>query len=392
VKVLWASNSYWESPFQVGANHLARRFVERGWEAAFLSEPVSPWHLMGRPGPTTASRLKDWLRGGGWDETRRLWHYSPLSLLPPQNLPFLRSKAVLDSWESLSVPRASSLVRRHGFDRVDLLVVDTAVQHVWTRVVRADKTVFRVTDRFSRFAKATPALLEKERELARAADLVVYTAKDLEKDVSALGAKRALYLPNGVDYGHFQGKVPEPPEYAAIPRPRVVYAGALDKWFNAGWVLSAAMRLPNVSFVVIGPLGNAVGPLKGRPNIHLLGAEPHAALPAYLRHADAGMIPFDVPGSGELLHAVNPLKLYEYLACGLPVVASSWRELRRIKSPAHLVGDGEGFVRALSECLKERGGSDARRRFAARHDWSEKADLLLRKLGFPTSVGGGLRT
>ncbi len=382
MKVFWASNTYWESPFQVGANHLARRLVERGWEAAFLSEPVSPWHLLGRGGPTTTDRLRDWARGGAWDETGRLWHYSPLTLSPPQNLPLLRSKGVLESWESFSWPRASKKARQKGFGRVDLLVVDTPTQHVWTRGVEARKTVFRVTDRFRRFAKATPALVEMEARLAREADLVVYTAQDLEPDVKALGVKRTLYLPNGVDYARFQKEVPEPPDYASIPRPRVVYAGALEKWFDASWVFQAARKLPKVSFVVIGPPGPAVESLKGLPNVSLLGAKPHALLPAYLRHADAGMIPFDVAGSGELLHAVNPIKLYEYLACGLPVVSASWRELRRLKSPAWLVEDGAGFTRALSACLRERGGASERRRFAAKHDWSHKADRLLRELGF----------
>jgi glycosyltransferase involved in cell wall biosynthesis len=182
---------------------------------------------------------------------------------------------------------------------VDLLVVDTPVQHVWTGLIRAEKTVFRVTDRFSRFAKATPALVEMERRCARAADLVVYTAKDLEPDVEAMGVKRALYLPNGVDYARFQGEFPEPAEFAAIPRPRAVYAGALEEWFNASWVFQAARKFPKVSFVVIGPPGPVVEALRGLPNVHLLGAKPHALLPAYLRHADVGMIPFDVVGSGD---------------------------------------------------------------------------------------------
>jgi len=383
MKVLWAANTYWESPFQVGANHLAREFASRGWDVAFLSDPVSPWHLLGRPGPTTQGRLKDWARGGGRDLDGRLWHYSPLTLAPPQNLPLLDSAWALDHWAAMSFPHASGKVRAMGFGEVDLLVVDSVPQSLWLKEVRARRTLYRMTDRFRGFDKATPAMLRKERELASSVDLVAYTARDLEKDVKDLGARKSLFLPNGVDAGAFRKKASLPPEYASIPAPRVVYAGAIDNWFNAAWVRAAASALPGVSFVVIGPPGPAAAPLAGLANVHLLGMRPHASLAGYLQHARVGIIPFDVEKHGDLIHAVNPIKLYEYLACGLPVVSSDWRELRNVGSPALLCRDGKSFLRGLGKCLSGRGaGAASRRRFAARHDWSARADRLARALGF----------
>jgi len=383
-KALWAANAYWDSPFQVGAHHLAGELVKRGWDVAFVSEPVSPWHWLGASGVTVKDRWGDWRRGGGRALGGHLFHYSPLTLLPPQNKPLLRSPRVLDAWDHLTFPNAGRKLREEGFGEVDLLVVDTATQHVWTRLVGARKTLFRVTDRFSAFKKATPSLLEKERDLARRADLVVFTAQDLKADVEALGPKRSMFLPNGVDLAFFKGSTSLPSEYRGIPSPRAVYVGALDDWFAVEWVLEAARRLPKVSFVIIGPPGASVAPLRGVPNIHLLGPRRRELLPGYLRHAQVGLIPFDVERHGDLLHGVNPMKLYEYMACGLPVVSSRWRELERLKSPAYLSRDKEGFARDLQKALRAKRPGSRERAFASRHDWGGRAERLLQGLGFPS--------
>jgi len=381
-KVLWAANTYWDSPFQVGANHLARQLAQRGWDVAFLSDPVSPLHLLGRPGPTTWGRLRDWAKGGGADLGGDLWHYSPLTLFPPQNRAILRSSWVLDHWGDWTFPNLPAKLRRRGFDEVDLLVVDTVPQHVWTKVVSAKKVVFRMTDRFSQFQKSTPAMQAKEGELARRADLTVFTARDLEPDVKALGPNQTLFLPNGVDYASFQGEFAEPADLEAVPHPRVIYVGALEEWFNATWLAAAARRSPKAHFVVIGPPGPATAPLQGLPNVHLMGVRPHGLLPAYLRHSDCGIIPFDVEGHGGLLHGVNPMKLYEYLAAGLPVVASAWRELERVKSPARLCRTEAQFVQGVRDALARPTPAAKARAFAKKHDWRRRADLFLKTLGF----------
>jgi hypothetical protein len=104
---------------------------------------------------------------------------------------------------------------------------------------------------------------------------------------------------------------------------------------------------------------------------------PYSALPAYLQHADVALIPFDTTGHGDLIRHVHPLKLYGYLASGLPVVSSDWEEIRNIKSPAVLCGTPGEFVEAVSAAVAERGDRRGRIAFAQANDWGGRLDSFL---------------
>ena len=106
---------------------------------------------------------------------------------------------------------------------------------------------------------------------------------------------------------------------------------------------------------------------------------PHRDLPAYLWNADVGIIPFDAVSHAALVNSINPLKLYEYMACGLPVVSVAWEELRRIASPARLTGTPEDFIAALGQAS----APQDRCRFidyAGTQDWGARADAIIAAL------------
>lgn len=376
-KALIACANYWDSPIQVGDHHLARGLVERGYEVAFVSNPVSPFHLLGRGGSLRRARFRNYRRGGQQDLGGRLWSYSPGALVVPHRSRPFRNRWVLDHWHRTSVPSVSRKVEQQGFGEVDLLYIREAKQAFWLDAVRYKKLVYRVADRDSGFPGYQEQLRHLERKVAERADLVVYTAESLREYVEKLGARRTLHLPNGVDFDHFQAPdLAEPAPLSHIPTPRAVYVGSLDAWFDAELLARAARELPEVSFVVIGPESPHTEGLRSVSNVHVLGPCAFAELPAYLRHCHVGLIPFQVEAYRELIDSVNPIKLYEYLACGLPVVAVQWEELERLESPAVLCRDAADFVSAVGSQV-ERGGAPELREYARAHDWSLRvADLL----------------
>ncbi len=81
------------------------------------------------------------------------------------------------------------------------------------------------------------------------------------------------------------------------------------------------------------------------------------------------------------MDAVHPLKLYEYLACGLPVVATRWDELERLASPAILCDSADGFASAIRTVLADRPSLEAGFQFARRADWSNRVKALLEASG-----------
>lgn len=379
-RCLWATSQPWHGPFRVSAHHYARHLAGLGWDVAFLSHPVSPLHLLySRSRSATRERVRNWWRGGEETLDGRLFHYCPLTLCPPYDAPFLRAGRVLDLWPKLTVPRLSARLAARGFDEVDLLVIDSERYAFLLDTVPAATSVFRIVDAIAGFAATAPSWIARTHEMTRRVDHVVVTSRGLADEARAHGARSVLYLPNGVDTERFApGPLAPPAEYAGIPSPRAVYVGAIEAWFDVELVRAAARALPRIAFVLVGPPGTDLAALRGLDNVHLLGARPYEEVPRYLVNADVGIIPFR---SNALTRFVNPIKLYEYLACGLPVVAVASEELEQLASPARLCRSEAEFVREVSEATEHPVDRQPLVAFARRADWRRRAARLVEVIG-----------
>jgi glycosyltransferase involved in cell wall biosynthesis len=279
------------------------------------------------------------------------------------------------------------VLRDAGFANVDLIYCDSVVPFSWLRDVQHQKAIYRIADQYSAFNKFSPPMRALEQELAHWVDVVVYTARTLEEHVKALNPQRMVHLPNGVNFDHFcRLKNNTHTEYASIPKPIAVYVGAMDVWFDWELINFAVGQLPDVSFVLIGPDERARTHLKAARNLFLMGSRPYGELPDYLQNADVGLIPFDVANHGSLVRSIHPLKLYEYLACGLPVVAIEWEELQYLKSPALLCRSREDFVSGIRQALSSPPEKTALQRYAADKDWSRTIQKIVEIVGMPEAL------
>ncbi len=168
-------------------------------------------------------------------------------------------------------------------------------------------------------------------EAVEGAEVVVGSARDLLHTVKQRRPD-AFLCPNGVDYRHFADYTEgEPPEdiadIAGGDRPIVGYYGALAEWVDYPLIRRSATELSDFEFVFIGP--DYDGSIKehtevfGLPNVRWLGVKEYGELPAYLHYFDVATIPFVV---NEVTHSVSPIKLFEYMAGGRPVVTPNLRE------------------------------------------------------------------
>jgi glycosyltransferase involved in cell wall biosynthesis len=212
-----------------------------------------------------------------------------------------------------------------------------------------------------------------ETELILAADLVCATSSMLAEGSRELNAS-LLYLPNAVDFPAF---VPAP--RSAAERVSIGYVGALGPWFHTAAVREAARRHPDWGFRLAGEVEDpAVAALSELPNVELLGEIPFREVPPFLAGLDVAVVPFrDLP----LTRAVDPVKLYEALAMGLPVVARRLPETERWAEPlVYLYDSAEGFVRQLERSLAERTRQLAgeRRQLAEGESWDCRSGELLK--------------
>lgn len=387
MKALIAAVNYWGSPLMVGSHHIGKSLAQAGWDVAFIGNPISPLHLSQGVSPELKARFNQYRNRPITDKPTRLWPYVPGALLTPFNKPLLRSEWVHRNWHKITFPNVVKKIRQKGFGEVDLLYLDSPVQSFWLDAIQSKASVFRIADSGQGFSRNAPVLERLEGELARKVDLVVYSASNMADEIQSYSPRKKIHLPNGVDFDHFaQGKKEIPALLAKIPSPRAVYIGAMDDWFDYELINRAVKELPHVSFVLIGPDSLARTRLIPASNLFLLGRIPFSDLPGYLHNSQVGILPFDVLNFGRLVHSINPLKLYEYMACGLPVVSVRWNELERLNTPAHLCSGDAQFIQGISAAIQNPGDGDTRRRFAKAQDWSIRIRELLETAGIVKGI------
>jgi len=215
------------------------------------------------------------------------------------------------------------------------------------------------------------------RELLERAALVVTSSKVLFERYAPL-AQRAVCITNGVREQMFRDlqNASAHPGLARLPGPRLGYVGMISHWFDFDAVRALAGAFAHGSVILVGPVDCAVPALPS--NVTFTGMVPHHELAPLLRSFDLGLIPFRRCRD---IDAVNPVKLYEYLAAGLPVLSARFSEIAHFADFVSIY-DGETDCLSAARSLLAQPPSEhdrrLRRAFAAGHCWSAKAKHFLR--------------
>jgi glycosyltransferase involved in cell wall biosynthesis len=258
-------------------------------------------------------------------------------------------------------------------DELDLGAFDTVVYHAVDDLGTVPGIPGEAIDRL-------------ERRLAGRADVVFTSAGSLATKLSQYNARTHL-VGNAADIEHFKTALAidrEPDDVADMPRPRAIFAGALSD-YKIDWDLlaSAIRRLPDWGFVIVGPRGDetamegwkAVG---GLQNCRLLGHRRYEELPAYFAAADVGLIPYRL---SEHTAGVMPLKLVEYLAAGLSVVATPLDTFRgRHDLPLEIAGDPETFADAIRNSDRKTTARRERSACVGDRSWDALLDRMFARL------------
>jgi O-antigen biosynthesis protein len=242
--------------------------------------------------------------------------------------------------------------------------------------------IYDCIDRFPLFHENASYVIEAEERLVSKADIVFATATGLYDRLCQIKANTFL-LPNAADYEHFayattHGLKP-PSEIADMPKPILGYMGEMAQWFDFDLVYNVAAQHPEWSIVLIGLVhANPTHRLFKLPNVYRLGRRDYADLPAYVNQFDVCLLPFLLTA---LTAVVNPVKLYEYLAAGKPVVSTPMREVLRYQDVVE-IADRSAFSTAIQRALRTNSEAKIQQRveFARRNTWDQRVEEIIRVL------------
>jgi glycosyltransferase involved in cell wall biosynthesis len=280
---------------------------------------------------------------------------------------------------------AFALNRRLVQRQLDDLGVDPAASTAWVYLPHPtilellerrpwQRVVFDLCDDIDDMV-VHPSLRECETQLLRNADVVFATAEALVEKARRIRGEDVHYVPNGVDAARFGERI----EPAGKLR-RVLYVGAIYEWLDEDLLSTVAAGRPDLEFRIVGPLRRPLPRLTAMANVSIPGPVAADEVPHEIAAAQLCIIPFR---PGRLTEATDPLKLYEALIAGRPVLATALHQGERFAPAVRLERSAEGWLRALEDLDSGAWAFDAEAlaaRVAREEDWRERFGRMERVL------------
>ena len=209
----------------------------------------------------------------------------------------------------------------------------------------------------------------------RSSDRTFVVSRYYMDELGRLGYPNLQFLGNGVEYDRFAGDSVVAEGLRGVPRPVIGYIGLVSFFLKFEWLEALAAAFPEATLVFVGPVHARVREralaLMGKRPFLLVGEQPYEELGSWIRGFDVGLIPFD-PDS-PYTRAINPNKIYQYLACGVPV-ASCPMSAELAEAPGLVTAEtAEELVEAVRALLGKRPEPGPLQEFARQNDWSRKA-------------------
>ncbi|WP_366247710.1 glycosyltransferase [Terribacillus aidingensis] len=370
-KILFASHTLMNGPFVVGSHHLARELSKQN-DVIHLSSPVTPLHFAKWKDKVTNYKLKRSLRNQRVKINDNLIDIVPFSLIPWKMSRHFFNSSKLNYTCSTMIPGIKSDIFQH----VDVLILDQPSFIGIESIINPKITIYRPTDLYTDM-EDDEVIRKAEALIMNNADALIGTSEPVLNKIRLLNKKIPRQLiENGVEFEHFNTYRPEPKDYAHIKGPKAVYMGAIDKRLDMNAIFELARGIPELNLILIGPYEEKdIRLIRYEKNIFLFGTREYRDLPGYLQAADIGLLPLSDHPSNQ---GRSPMKLYEYAASGIPVVAKKTTELERRKDNfISIYSDYKELINTVKRLLDDASlESNVIKEEARKYSWENRALLL----------------
>jgi glycosyltransferase involved in cell wall biosynthesis len=369
--VVW--DEHWGTPQQ-----LMSRFAERN-RVLYVEQPISLFSFFTgiRSRGAVGRQIARWRRGPR-QVAPGVWAAAPPPVLP------MRANKVVNAINAFFVRRwLRRQVKKLGMSDVIFWNVQPSMPNI-ARAVKPALTLFHCVDDFSALPHwwhQPGSLLAREAECCREADVVVCTARKLV-ETRRKHNPNIHFVPNAANVELFlratDPVTPVPPDIAELPHPIVGIFGVIDFRTDVDAIAHIARQRPDWSIALVGLVKGDVdlGALRALPNVHIFGKKPTDDLPGYLKAMDCCLIAYAMIDYNQ---HVFPLKLYDYMAAGKPIVASDMEELRPLEGERLAIARTEQeWVPAIEAALANDSPDRiaARQRTARGESWDHRVEEI----------------
>lgn len=260
------------------------------------------------------------------------------------------------------------------------------VNHTVNRVIlplpATTQMIYDITDDWAQSTlprRVLNRLIDDDRWLLENSNDVIVCSPSLQ-EAKAGRCKRLWLIRNGIDTDRYLpenlAKLPIPSDIT-FGAPVAGYVGTLhEDRLDVPLLKDTAERLPNVHFVLLGPNALSAESMKllsAQPNCHVLGGRPHESIPAYFGGIDVCITPHRVTPFTESL---DPLKLYEYMATGKPIVSTPCAGFRELGNMIEIANSPQEFASAISKVLAKPSDGTTRIHWASKESWENRFDEI----------------
>lgn len=375
------STADWDHPFWTNKQHITARLAERGHRVLYVES-------LGLRQFTTSIR-----------DLKRIYRRTKRSLLWGRNL-----RPNIWVWSPLVIPLHSySIVRK-----LNWWILSACIRYftktlqfknpiLWSynptiapisKNINFTKHVYHCVDELREAPGMPVELLElEEHRYCEQVDMIITTSPTLYQNRKQWNP-RTYYLPNPCDFEHFNqvtGDIRMASPLEEIPEPRIGFVGALSHYkVDAELIKQITKQHPDWHVVLLGQVGEGepharFDELLSFPNIHFLGPKPYDELPHYLKGFNVAMLPCPINGYTQ---SMFPLKFFEYLAAGIPVVTTALASLEGYKDICYWTHTNEEFMDAIRTVLEDKDperiamGID----LAQENTWENRVESILKLL------------
>lgn len=269
-------------------------------------------------------------------------------------------------------PKASFLSRIRGWESI---VYDCS--DLWVKIAEN-------TYRESKIKGLMKFLIARaERRIAQRSNLLFSTSSYLAEHLVKLTNRIPHVIENGVDLHIMSHTHTDTDPIPHIPKPRFGYVGTIKPMIDIDLLIYLAQTNPSMNIVLVGPLSlpkNQVKALRRQANVFFIDLVPLAEVPAYIQAFDVGLLPYH---QNELTQACSPLKFFEYLACGIPVIGCGLPTTEKYREPGVYDTANDSYEQFAEKCrLALNYASDPslqqrRKEVAQIHTWQHKFEDML---------------